>query len=116
MSLAITPKDAASKLVIDVVANGAGTGSSIVLGLFQDSTADALAAVAVQAPNVSGAFNRSAQIVLRHVMTAGTTAATTFKVRIGLSGSGTFTFNGVSGSRMLGGGMASSITIREIMP
>jgi len=46
-------------------------------------------------------------------MTAGTTSATTFKFRVGIN-SGTFTFNGYSGGRKLGGVAASSMTITEI--
>jgi hypothetical protein len=47
-------------------------------------------------------------------MTAGTIIATTFKVRVGCSGAGTTTFNGVAGGRIFGGVMASSITITEV--
>ena len=50
-------------------------------------------------------------------MVSGTTSATTFKVRSGSSSlvGGTITFNGITGtSRLLGGVFASSITITEI--
>jgi hypothetical protein len=49
-----------------------------------------------------------------HYMAAGTTSATTFKVRIGAVTSGTITFNGIGSARKLGGVLASSITITEI--
>jgi hypothetical protein len=47
-------------------------------------------------------------------MTTGTTLETTFKVRAGNSEAGTTTFNGVSGARLYGGVIVSSITITEI--
>ena len=47
-------------------------------------------------------------------MTAGTTSATTFKVRIGGNSSVTVTLNGQSGARRLGGVASSSITITEV--
>ncbi len=115
MSLAITPKSALSTLIIDVVWNGAhaaGGGTYLGVALFQDSTADALkAAAALQAGD-----NYLMPYAFRHVMTSGTTSATTFKVRAGMAAAGTVTFNGTAGARKYGGVMASSITIEERMP
>ena len=46
MSLAITPKSTTNILKIEVVANSAATaGTTAIVGLFQDSTDDALAAI-----------------------------------------------------------------------
>jgi len=111
MSLSITPTSASSKLRIDVVVNGAGSGAnSWITALFQDATANALAAA-----NYNMAANNVASYSgFTHYMTAGTTSSTTFKVRVGCSIAGTFTFNGASSARLLGGVMASSITITEI--
>jgi len=111
MTLAVTPTNASNILVINVVASSSfsGASGSLVAALFQDSTADALAAVQT--------FNATAtaiqQQVFSHRMVAGTTSATTFRVRIGEDTAGTVTFNGASGSRILGGVMSSSITITE---
>jgi hypothetical protein len=112
MTLAITPTSATSKLLIEVAWNGANSAgtASLVVALFQDSTADALAAVG-QRYETTGTIQ---QIRLKHYMTAGTTSSTTFKVRVGCTSAGTTTFNGVSGGRRFGGVMASSITITEI--
>ena len=60
------------------------------------------------------AANSSMNHSFRHYMAAGTTSATTFKVRIGADLSGTTTFNGRSGGRQAGGVVSSSITIWEI--
>jgi len=97
-------------LRIDVIANIAcSSTSAFVVALFQDSTANALA--------VSGqaliATSAAIATPLTHTMTAGTTSATTFKVRAGGNVAGTTTFNGVGGARFYGGVYASSITITE---
>jgi hypothetical protein len=108
MTLAITPTSATSKLRIDVVFIGATSATAtLACALFQDTTADAIA-VAMGLP--SG--NWSTTMGFSHTMTAGTTSATTFKLRAG-STSGTLTFNGTSAARKFGGVLASSITITE---
>lgn len=114
MSLAITPKRSNSTLRIDVTWIGsASVNSQVTAALFQDSTANALAASASEV--ITG---NQTVIILRfsYVMTSGTTSATTFKVRAGMAGAGTTTFNGRSTARLLGGVMASSIVIHEYMP
>jgi hypothetical protein len=111
MLLSITPKSASNKLKIEVVANlAAATTGNVIAALFQDSTANALAAVAEYTATANG----NIRLVFTHYMTAGTTSATTFKVRVGCNNVGTVTFNGASGSRLFGGVMASSITITEV--
>ena len=114
MTLAITPTNSSNKLKIDVVWHGSNnnTGSNImVAALFQDSTANALAA---GSGGTHDAANDMQHIYFNHFMTAGTTSETTFKVRAGFNASGTTTFNGAASSRRLGGVFASSITITEI--
>ena len=113
MTLAITPKDATNKLKIDVVWHGSSGASSgiMVAGLFQDSTAGALAS---GSGGTHDAANDMQHIYFTHYMTAGTASETTFKVRAGFNASGTTTFNGAASSRRLGGVFASSITITEI--
>jgi hypothetical protein len=112
LTLAITPNNTAHNLIIDVVIVLAHSGSAprLQVALFQDSTADALAAVEHQ--QSTGAT--SSVVSFRHYMAAGTVSATTFKVRAGASASGTITVNGYGGARKLGGVQASSITITEV--
>jgi hypothetical protein len=115
MTLAITPTNSSSTLVIEVTlvaASSAATSTLLTAALFQDSTANALAA----AGQTTGGAGTVQNIKFAHKMTAGTTSATTFKVRAGASAAGTTTFNGSAGSRVYGGVMASSITITEILP
>lgn len=115
MSLSITPKSATNNLRIDVsvaAASNSGTDAVIGAGLFQDSTANALAFAGFQMHDPSYIVNYS----FAHVMVAGTTSATTFKVRLGGHVAGTTTFNGINGSRLYGGVLASSIRITEYVP
>lgn len=113
MTLSITPTSSTNKLKIEVIANlsSSNTDTVMVGALFQDTTANALAAAygaRVGALNARGAIN------FTHYMTAGTTSSTTFKFRAGTTSAGTTTFNGAGGGRELGGVLASSITITEI--
>ena len=113
LSLAITPNNTNNILEIEVViaaiTNGGGSGV-MTLALFQDSTANALQCV----QQTFSAAGLRQNMVLRYKMTAGTTSATTFKVRVGADVAGTTTLNGVGGARKLGGVLASSINIKEI--
>ncbi len=117
MTLAITPKSATSTLYITVHAllssNTSASAAGICSGaLFQDSTADALAASSVYADNAGS----SVIVSFTHTMTSGTTSARTFKFRAGPGAAATMTFNGVSGGRLFGGVAASSIVITEVLP
>lgn len=110
MSLAITPTNAANVLKIEVIVHGSpSVGQDVTAALFQDSTANALAAMAV----FQGTNTGMVVIPLTYTMVAGTTSSTTFKVRAGMGGAGTFTFNGQAGAGKFGGVLVSSITITE---
>lgn len=114
MTVTITPTNTNNKLRIDVTVFCASSFGDMVVALFQDSTANALAA---GGHDIVNRANAMCQISFTHYMTAGTTSATTFKVRGGQSNAGsTFTFNGDNGARLFGGVIASSITVTEIAP
>jgi len=112
LTLAITPTNASNKLKIEVV--GLWTADAVniwlIAALFQDTTANALA-VSLDFDNVAQAIVNHG---LSHFMTAGTTSATTFKVRVGPHTSATVTMNGENEGRRFGGVLGSSITITEI--
>jgi len=114
MSLAITPKSATSKLLIQVTVQATCSVNSWGnVALFQDSTANALAV----AFGFTDAATSGHAVEFTHYMTSGTTSSTTFKVRAGVNGGGsTMTFNGQAGARRFGGTLASSITITEVVP
>lgn len=110
MTLAITPKSATNILVIEVVMVGSVNATTNLIGaLFQDSTANALAASTIVSLNTGN----SIVLPLRHTMAAGTTSATTFKFRAGGSAASTVTFNGRDGGRLFGAITKSSIVITE---
>ena len=81
ITLAITPTSTSNKLVIEFFMPAWDGGTAIIggVGLFQDSTADAIAF----AFNVNNAQTYSKQLGLIHIMDAGTTSSTTFKIRVG---------------------------------
>lgn len=111
MTQAVTPKSATNILVIEAVghfANSAGA-DEFVMALFQDATADALAVDA----QYMAATGRMFRFYIRYQMVAGTTSATTFRIRAGSNIAGTTTFNGEGGARRYGGVINSSITITE---
>lgn len=114
MTQAITPTSAASILRARHLGNYAssGTNSSAGVALFQDATAEALAA-AWGAKD--GSADGETQIAVEHHVLSGTTSATTFKIRAGTTGAGTTTFNGVAAGRIFGGVMVSYLEVQEIM-
>ena len=110
MTQAITPRSAINILEVHHIGlYSQSTTETIIAALFQDSTANALAAT-------SSSQSGNYQLVsnLNHSMVAGTTSTTTFKIRAG-AGSATTTFNGSSGARKFGGVSASSLRVAEIM-
>jgi hypothetical protein len=109
ITLAITPTSATSKLLIQIVWMGATTVPSCTIALFQDATANALAAT-ISSMSASSLTT----IPLNYFMTAGTTSSTTFRLRFGSGNAATTTTNGQGGSRFYGGVANTSITITEI--
>ena len=113
MTLAVTPNNSSNKLEIEIVAiiSNSATQNMLSAVLFQDATANALAAGTKSQGTGTGQLST---IHFRHYMAAGTTSSTTFRVRCGGDSGGTTTFNGIAGNRKYGGVLASSITIQEI--
>ena len=87
----------------------AAINAAIIAALFQDSTANALAARA----SYYGANAENNWLTLHYRMAAGTTSATTFKVRAGANAN-SLRFNGYSGSRVYGGACYSYLKVTEI--
>ncbi len=113
MTRAITPTSATNELEIDIdIQASPAAVKTIIVALFQDSTALALASATQVVSTATG----NGHVRFSHRMTAGTTSATTFKVRIGCEDTTVLTYNGFSGARKLGGSQSCSITVREIVP
>ncbi len=112
---AITPTSATNKLLIEIslqVTQINATGTAIIAALFQDTTANALAAGYIPAT-----VNLGGRLTFDHYMTSGTTSATTFKVNGGsdVAGSPGVRLNGdLAGAAVFNGTCVSSITITEI--
>ncbi len=113
LTATITPTSTANYLEIEALLFAAVSAESndVILALFQDSAAAALAAAVEVRTNSGGKITG---VPLRHRMLAGTVAATTFKLRAGPSSAATLTVNGDGSARKLGGVLISSLTIREI--
>lgn len=112
MTVSITPKSATNTLNINIFALiGHSTATApMIIALFQDATANALAAT----DNTSSATATApSTFSLQHTLTAGTTSSTTFRVRIGSNSAGTTTVNGQAGSRLFGAITKSSIVVTE---
>lgn len=112
-TLAITPNSATNKLLIRAWAYVSHTSGSIsqTMALFQDSTASALNCGFIV---YTATTQYPCLMYLEHFMDAGTTSATTFKIRIGGATGATTTVNGINGARRLGGTLTSGMTIEEI--
>ena len=110
--LAVPPTSALNRLEIEGVANfGQNTNIATVAALFQDTTENALKAVA-DSPKGSG---HEGQLRLFHEMAAGTVSSITFKVFIGPSAAATVYFNGFWGGTQVFNGVSNSyMRITEI--
>lgn len=113
LTKAITPKATTNILVIEAVLvlgfNASVSVEHQTVALFQDATANALAATSTWFPTSGAMLTMS----LRHIMLAGTTSSTTFKIRSGNANAGTTRLNGTAGSRRFGGVAASTLKITE---
>jgi len=114
-TLDITPFYANSKLLIHCFVgciSNSDNNRRAIISLFKDSDANAIAASYADFQDVG---TGEQGLDLTHFMTAGSSGSPiTFKVRFGSSGSGTTTLNGSGSSRLMGGVMATGMTITEI--
>ena len=112
-TLAITPANASNKLIIQYIVHYSHTASNnyITGNLYQDSTSASINTITM---NVIRTGTDMDSMVGWHYMTAGTTSATTFKVRAGANNGGTFTMNGTNGNQYGGGTLLSGMTIWEL--
>jgi len=110
MTVTITPKSSTNRLIIsfDTALSKLATGN-IIIALFQDSNANAIASSLTS--NEDGYASRDGIV---HEMAAGTTSATTYKIRVGV-GAGSLTINGIAtNNRYLGGSMAARLSVTEV--
>lgn len=112
LTVSITPKSATNNLVIDFISYGASSGVNIfcAMALFQDTTTNSLGAA-----HATGTVTTQilSSFSLRHIMTAGTTSSTTFKIRCGPNTTGSFYINGSGGTAKYGGVSLTTLTVTE---
>lgn len=117
LSAAITPTSATSILQVEAVVHASeltNVGDSILAALFRDSGANAVAASFVGGMNGGGNYLTSGAAVIRYRVVAGSTASTTFTVRAG-NNAGSMTLNTTHQNINLGGLIASTLTVTEIL-
>lgn len=118
----ITPSSATNLLRFEATihwAEVANTADYFTVALFRDGTTDALAAAADAASNANGRCTAAApysQICTMHfhfIMEAGTTSASTYRIRVGLN-SGSVAINRAYDGRKLGGRLHSTFSVMEL--
>lgn len=110
-TVTITPTSATNRLKIYGSAGilGCSAANMLIMALFQDSTAGAIKSAATHI----SASGTGRQYAIVHEMAAGTTSATTFKLRIGIA-SGTLYVNGDSAEQKFNGTCAVNIWVEEV--
>lgn len=114
LTATITPKYADSILEIifsSQISNDANQ-NNVQVALFQDSTANAIAAHSFL-PGSLAAGSQATVGLLRHVMTSGTTSATTFKIKVGPDANTCYVNADSTGTRLMGGVSSTRLTIVE---
>lgn len=115
ITVTITPINSSNILEIDFDAlfgEEANNDSPLIVAIHQDATANALYAK----PFINGAGSATQDyypVTGKYRMVAGTTSATTFRLRAGFV-TGTVRINGSGGGRKLGGAISSYLTVTEI--
>jgi hypothetical protein len=108
-TVSITPNKTTSKLLIQAIVQcTTSTNAWGAIAVFQDSTANAIAATTAYITTGTGGIC----LALNYYMTSGTTSSTTFKLRYGPNGN-TMYVNG-SNNAIFNGVLISSMTVTEI--
>lgn len=107
-----TPKKVGNKLLVEAMVSlsNASVASSLIAALFQDSTADALAAGIGRIPLA----NAVVQVHLAAEVTVASLSATTFKIRVSTGGTTNVKVNGNGGSTVFSTAKPSYLKITEI--
>lgn len=106
ITVTVTPKSTTNRLKIHAHISYHTGVPDLVLTLFQDSIANALAVT--KSSQIQGGVN------LHHEMQAGTTSPITFKIRYGPDAAGSVYVNGGTAARLYGGILAVRLRVEEI--
>lgn len=113
MTCSITPQSATSTLYITGVVNCSSSyagQSSVAMAIFRDSTANAIGGTYTICPIQYGLILLTAQVKI----TSGSTAATTFKMRIGGNVGTTYTNGQQLVGQVFGSAAATSLMVMEV--
>lgn len=111
LSLSLTPTSPSSLLVAEVRAVITYSGANWqTTALFRDSYADAIAAIFRYITTGTD----GGRMDLKKCVVSATTSSTSFSMRSGNTAAGTTTFNGQSGTQMMGGVSNSFLTVDEV--
>lgn len=110
-TVTITPTNTANRLVLEGEGfAGLGSAGTVTAAIFQDSTANAIAATCAY-----GGAGELQNIKISHEMAAGTISATTFNLKVGPNaGAANAYTNGTNSARLFGGVAAWRFRVREI--
>ena len=114
LSVSITPINAASTLliIVDLNVQLAVASGLFASAVFVDSVVNAIAGRVGTSPTTG----RVETSHYTHMLSAGSTATRTYKVRAGSGSATDLKINGDESTRLLGGVMSSSLTVVEILP
>jgi hypothetical protein len=113
LSASITPQSASSTIEITAtVMVGASSAGNVGMSLLQGTTAINAAACRIEGATTTQVLK------ITHVVSAGSTSARTYSVRVGPDAGGPVTafVNGDGGSRYFGGIATATLVVKEILP
>lgn len=111
LTATITPTKIDNRLVIEcTMVLGSDSGNTTTVALFQDSTANALAAT-LHGWQGSGYVTT---VTLRHEMAAGTTSSTAFKIKIGNNTGSVYVNRSAGQATLYGGVLACRLSVTEV--
>lgn len=112
LDVAITPKSTTSTLIVEATVQLSTGSNNVILALFQDAVANAIAAVSEDADGDT----RPVTCVLRYNVVSGSLTARTFKIGFGSDQANNTRYNSVDGvTKMFGGtlGVFSHLKVTE---
>ena len=120
LSLTVTPKKIGNTLLVEAFINAyedSNSGDALIMALFQDSTANAIAAMSTASGGLASGF-QGGEIGVKKSVTVSSLSSTTFTVRVGMNAGTSVTLNRgqLSGGSTftLGGTYTSWIKVTEI--
>ena len=114
LTLAITPTNSSSVLVIEATVTGDNNASTnaTTMAIYRDTTDNAVAAALIVREEADGG-DRGTTGSIKHFESAAATDTTTFKLRVGTASFAKFSVNGDGSNRRYGGVSSTTLYITE---